>query len=246
MDGAQPVLPRSGRFNRAPLVQLLADGGIAQAGAQASAHASAQPLSFAQRWSPWLAWTDAIALSAVLADGLNTDPGSVQAGVPPLPLAGLPAPARQVITDSQRLRQDLAQAIHREPMFQPSAVADADATAPSADDLAALRRQHRQHQQAMDDRIAPLRARLRAVMAGVSPALSRLAALDGVLEPSLSARQRPLLAAVPAWLAQSAAQRPGVDGPAQVQAALLAELDLRWQPIAGLIGALQEAAGGQA
>lgn len=236
MDGAQPVLPRSGRFNRAPLVQLLADGGHAQA--------SPQPLSLAQRFGPWLAWTDAIALSAVLAEGA--------ASLPSAPAAGLTAAARQVIAEGQRLRHDLAQAIAQEPMFRNAASADALADAPAnsdapalgADDLAALRRQHRQHQQAMGDRIAPLRARLRAVMAGVSPALGRLAALDTVLDPSLSARQHQLLGAVPTWLAQGAARQPAA-APAQVQAALLAELDLRWQPIAGLIGALHEAAGGQ-
>lgn len=237
MDGAQPVLPRSGRFNRAPLVQLLADLGIAQAGPQ--------PLSFAQRFGPWLAWTDAIVLSAVL--GTGPQPAGARG---PVPLAALPVAANLLIDEAWRLRQDLAQAIGSDPALGPPTAIEGPL--PDADAGAALRRQHRLHQRTMDERIAALRTRLRAVMASVSPALAHLAALDAVLGPSLQARQRQLLAAVPAWLGRGGPQRsvpaqPGgapAAGPALVQAALLAELDLRWQPIAGLIGALHEAAGG--
>ena len=230
MDGAPPVLPRESSLHRAPLVQLLADLDIAQA--------PASPLSLAQRWSPWLAWTDAIALSAVLAAGDAPAPGGAR--------VGLSAAVRQAIDDAGQLRDALSRAILDDPLLR----LPAEATDP-ADAAAGLRRQHRLHQQALDERIGTLRARLRAVMPPVSPAMARLAALDAVLDPSLAGRQRQLLAVLPAWLDRGARRSPArprparlpADAASQVRAALLAELDLRWQPVAGLIEALQDAAG---
>jgi hypothetical protein len=102
----------------------------------------------------------------------------------------------------------------------------------------------------METRLAPLRARVRAALSGTSPALRQLAALDAVLEGALLVRERHLLSKVPLWLEQHLersrrAAAPSDAGP-RVQDTLLAELDLRLQPIEGMIEALIEARGASA
>ena len=247
MDGAPLVLPRESSLNRvclnraslnraslnrAPLVQLLAGLGMAPA--------APSPLSLAERWSPWLAWTDAIALSSVLATGAAAQTRAVD----PDPAVGRRSEAARAIADSLEVRQALAQAILDDPALQapqndpqPAGLPPADALADAqahaqADAHATLRRRHRQHQQALETAVATQRARLREVMPALGPALARLAALDAVLEPALASRQRSVLAALPDRLGHA---------PGQVRAALLAELDLRWQPVAGLLEAVQAA-----
>ena len=134
-------------------------------------------------------------------------------------------------------------------------------------DFAPYRRCYQAHQRLMQVRIAALRAQVRAALADQSAALGTLAALDGVLDQALSARERSLLATVPSLLearfarlhrAHLAAQArlPGSDcpapGPAQpappdawlaracseIQTVLLAEMDIRLQPVVGLVDAL--------
>jgi hypothetical protein len=92
--------------------------------------------------------------------------------------------------------------------------------------------------------VAALRERLRALLRRGSPAQARLAALDAVMEQLLALRERHLLAKLPGllaprwqhWQAQPGAWRQGFG--AEVQALLLAELDLRLQPAEGLAEAL--------
>jgi hypothetical protein len=124
-------------------------------------------------------------------------------------------------------------------------------------------------QQAMEAAIAPLRAQLRRALAARSPALARLAAVDAVMEQVLGEHERRLLATVPAQLEKRflalrteaarpaptpapADHRPHANSPSQawlsgfhheLQAVLLAELELRWQPIEGLLAALRTPSG---
>lgn len=109
-----------------------------------------------------------------------------------------------------------------------------------------------------------LRASVRAALARHSPALKRLATLDAAFDQALAARERELLATVPSFLARgfealynahrmSLARVQGEDDPAcwrqpggwldrfcrEMHSLLLAELDLRLQPVAGLIAALE-------
>ncbi len=136
-------------------------------------------------------------------------------------------------------------------------------------DWAPCRRRHVALQQAMAARTAPLRARLRASLQACSPALARLAALDAVLEAALAERERHLLAKVPRLLelhftrlaqtpvqidnqtAQPASRAAQPARPAAprlqpdalrltLQRLLLDELDLRLQPLEGLLLALQQ------
>jgi hypothetical protein len=124
-------------------------------------------------------------------------------------------------------------------------------------DFAPHRRRYLASQQAMETQIAPLRERLRARLAARSPAMARLAAVDAVLANALAAEEQRLLATVPGLLekhfrrlcqAESTAPdlpdgnlRPGRWLEAfgkDMQAVLLAELDLRFQPLEGLLEAL--------
>lgn len=229
--------PRIG-FNSAALIRLLADL------AQTEPAPSKQPL--AERLGLWLGWADAIALATAL-----NGPAAVMAG------AVAPA-ARAVAADLARVRADLAQAIGTD-----AGLAGSDGPGGHAADFAPFRRHYQAQQRVMAARISPLRARVRAALAGASPRLSQLAALDATLDHALGARERSLLAAVPSWLEKrfhhlrqahqatpAAAPAPGSAAqcppPAawrtvfcnEVQAVLHAEIDLRLQPVDGLVEAL--------
>lgn len=124
------------------------------------------------------------------------------------------------------------------------------------------RRFYLAHQRDMDASIRPLRAKARDALSAASPTLARLAALDAALDDSLWAHERRLLATTPALLEkrfeqqlkahrQTLTETAQTDNPAlwmqpgswlanfcqELQATLLAELDVRLQPTAGLIEA---------
>jgi hypothetical protein len=114
----------------------------------------------------------------------------------------------------------------------------------------------------MSAAIGALRVNARQALAEMSPAHRQLAELDATFEKALAARERNLLATIPMLLARRFAQRyqdhrdtladAANDDPAgwaqpdgwlegfcrDVQAVLLAELELRLKPVAGLIAAL--------
>lgn len=115
----------------------------------------------------------------------------------------------------------------------------------------------------METRVGNLRRRLRAALASRSPAMNRLAMVDAAMERALGAREQQLLSSAPValrghfervrkaeadQLAQTQAQssRPDVDSGAwlnvfrkDMQCVLLAELELRFQPVQGLLAALR-------
>lgn len=130
------------------------------------------------------------------------------------------------------------------------------------------RRFHLAHQAAMEPVVRALRGRVRRALAGASVRLRQLAALDQALDRILAGRERQLLATLPALLEKRFQQllaaheqvlietgqaddaslwmQPGgwlavfCD---ELQAVLIAELDLRLQPTLGLVEALQNEAG---
>jgi hypothetical protein len=129
------------------------------------------------------------------------------------------------------------------------------------------RRFYLAHQAEMEPGIRALRSRLRQALAGASTRLRLLAALDEALDRILTARERQLLATLPSLLERrfqqllAAHQRALLDsGQAdepllwmqqggwlaifceELQAMLIAELDLRLQPTLGLIEALHNEA----
>ncbi|NRF67579.1 DUF3348 family protein [Aquincola sp. S2] len=197
-------------------IRLLADLACAETGDSKQ--------TFAERLSGWLDWTDAIALSAAL-NGAETP---VAAADRP----GKGAKTASVFAACKRVRAELVRAITAEG-------ADAETTA----DLTASRRWYVGHQRTMTERIGVLRADVRQALSNRSPALARLAALDAVFDEALAARERHLLSQVPALLEQRFEQlRSAPDGAAtygrDMQRVLLAELDIRLQPIEGMMEAL--------
>lgn len=212
--------------------------------------------SFADRLGQWLDFADAIALFSALN-------GSTDA-------AGGPATAEHPALRDEfaRVRGALLDSINTDGVLTPGKArirlpAPAwHASTPGAADYLPYHRYYLAHQRDMGAAIAPLRASVRAGLAQRAPALRQLAALDGVLDQALAPRERSLLATVPQLLGRrfeqlhqahrSALSTP--DDPARwlqpgawlhtfcqdMRAVLLAELELRLQPVAGLLEALNE------
>ena len=107
-----------------------------------------------------------------------------------------------------------------------------------------------------------MRGKLRDRLAGASAEMARLAVLDASMEIALSPREHELLAAAPRLLgahferlrrnAESADGAQGAELPSgeasaawldvfrkDMQSVLLAELDVRFQPVEGLLAALR-------
>ncbi len=183
----------------------------------------------AARLGEWLDWPRAVVLSRAL-DG----PAAADDDTGP--------DADADADDCTRVREDLAQAIAADRGW-PAVDADSDAAA------AAVLRHCQSLQRAMQAATGRLRGQLRDRLARQTPRQARLAAVDAVLEAVLSPREHALLAPVPALLAAHCGRlqrgtggdghgwyRPFREDARQV---LLAELDLRFQPVEALLAALR-------
>lgn len=192
---------------------------------------------FAERLSHWLGWADAISLSSALSA--------------PAPAAAPAAAGRTGDEqDAARVRAALARG-HAAAVQDTRADTAAAAATPDATSFLPFRRRYHERQQAMDLAIAPLRTRLRAQLAGRSPALARLAAVDGVMAQVVGERERTLLAGVSVLLEKRFEQLRQAAGPdpaggrwlntfrQDMLGLLQAELDLRFQPVEGLLAALR-------
>jgi hypothetical protein len=192
--------------------------------------------TFADRLSQWFSWTDAISLSAAL-DG---SPAAVSSG------ARTSGDAE--VSECTRVRTALVNAISEN---MRGSTADATTT-----DFSPFRRRYLARQQAMEASIGPLRGRLRAKLAARSPAMARLAAVDVVMEQVLGAQEHRLLSTVPTLLEKHFERLRQADSNApeaheaqpgawlgvfrkDMQDVLLAELDIRLQPVEGLLEALR-------
>ena len=141
-----------------------------------------------------------------------------------------------------------------------SVLGAADAELPPG--FAPYRQHYLNQQRAMQTASGRLRGRLRDMLARQSPAKARLAEVDAVMEATLSPREHSLLSHVPVLLglhyqrllaaaAHDPADAPASDAPAaptgpwlvtfrqDLRIALLAELDVRFHPIDGLLAALR-------
>lgn len=250
-------LPRT-HLNSAGLVRALA--GLAVAEIPASRQ------SLAERLGDWLDFKDALALFSALnaqaaADGGTTASATAIAGARHACKRVRAALAESIASDgvSQpgKARIELP-------------VPTAQDTAEEAADFEPWRRYYLAHQRDMNANIGALRATVRAALARRSPALAKLAALDAVMDQALAERERALLATVPALLEQRFGQRldahraavadsQAADDPAawmgpggwlagfcaELKAVLLAELELRLQPVTGLLEALDNEMGKQ-
>ncbi len=180
------------------------------------------------RLGQWVDWSRAVALSAAL-DGRLPEP----------------AEAAETLDD---LLADCAQA---EASLLASLNEDAEAErlldlaeAAATANFASLRQRYLVLQRAMQTATGRLRGRLRDQLVQMAPELARLAEVDAVMEQTLSPREQALLATAPAVLGarfERVHGQPGWRAPFRndMRSLLLAELELRFHPIQGLLAALR-------
>jgi len=239
-------VPRTS-FNSSRLVRLLADFAVTEV-------AEAKQ-SFAERLGQWLDFTDAMELYSALNENA---PAQAQPSASPA-IDEEFARLRHALAESITTDGVLTTGNVRIKLPTPAAHLAVE----SAADFSPYHRYYLAHQRDMAAGIGPLRAKARAALAAHSPALGRLAALDAVMDQAMATRERNLLSMVPLLLAKrfehlykahqaARGETPVADDPAQwmqpggwlaaycrdMQAVLLAELDLRLEPVAGLIEAL--------
>ena len=180
----------------------------------------------AERLGEWLNVADAIAQHS-----LHQTLPSVTAR-----RAAIKTGAVEARAELERLRATLSQSIATPP--QPPVDASDTEFAPH-------------HQRCLDQQrrmemgVDALRGHLRQTLAATSPRLAQLAALDATLDQMLGGREQRLLAGLPALLKARFEQlrqaHPDTWPPLfeqDFQQALLAELDLRLQPVVGMIEAM--------
>ena len=237
--GMASAPPLRSRLHRSPLLRLLDELRLAEG--------SAGTTTLAERLGQWMGWTDAITLSSAL-QGSGEAPASASANA----VADALAPAAKTLS---KLRADITARLPPESPIHPAA------------EYPEYRQYHLARQRMMLSRIGPARAELRQRLARQSSALRQLAALDAAWDEALAARERHLLARLPAWLEdhfrrlRAAHPDPNPAATLAVPGAtpsttlpalpawltrfrqdqrtlLLAELDLRLQPLEGLAEAL--------
>jgi hypothetical protein len=236
-------------FNRSALVRVLSD---------TLPEVPDPKYDFGERLGQWLDFSDALTLFSVL----NTEAGSGT----PIASANSDLPAQLA-----RVRRNLSDSIHNDGVFSadpariPFPTPLPNATPKSAADFSPYHRYYLAHQRDMNSAITALRANARKALAGQSAAGKQLADLDAAFEKFLSVRERNLLSNIPIMLGKRFDQRYAehrvaltdiTDDPAtwtqpgswleafchDAQTALIAELELRLKPVAGLIAALGSAA----
>ncbi|HEU4670759.1 MAG TPA: DUF3348 family protein [Dyella sp.] len=190
--------------------------------------------SLPDRLGGWLDWTQALSLAAAL-DSAAATPDTAAAA--PDDLAA----------ECARVRDTLLAAIHHEPLLAAGSTAAGDA------DFAPYRQAYLARQRAMQASVGRLRGRLRDALLQLparpghpDAAPARLAEVDAVMEVALTPREHGLLARVPDLLARRFERLHAAGEPhrldlfrREMQSVLLAELDLRFQPVDALLAALR-------
>ena len=198
------------------LVRLL--GRLTEADAPESKQA------FSDRLSQWVGWTDAISLSSAL----NSAPAT-------------PPPAKRSPSHTEDAQAERVKSAQTAAIAEDMRSASNDAAA----EFSAWRRRYLARQQAMAASIGPLRGRLRDTLATRSPAMARLAAVDAVMEQVLGAQEHRLLGTVPGLLEKHFKRLRESETPddrafgKDMHSVLLAELDIRFQPVEALLEALR-------
>lgn len=203
--------------------------------------------SFADQLSQWLGWTDAIALSGALNGSGGAAPAPASAG------------ATDTVTSAGE-EEGLCQRVRSASTLAMAEDVRALALDPTPADFVPYRRRYVARQQAMASSIELLRDRLRETLASRSPEMARLAEVDTVMARVLDAQAQRLFASVPVLLEKyfkrlRTADQAGQDAtdPTETPPAAawldafgqdmhrvwLAELELRLQPVEGLLEALR-------
>ena len=210
--------------------------------------------SLSQRLSQWLDWTHSIALSGALDGKPAADDGAMSSSV------------SAEGEECARTRAALITAIMGGGAGAPTAAGQKPAIEAAADttvDYSPFRQRYLTLQRSMQSATGRLRGRLRDRLAEGTADMARLAEVDAVMERALSPREQTLLATVPTVLGEhferlrQAGDTNVTDEPASqnkpaaasgawldvfrrdMQSVLLAELDLRFQPVDGLLAALR-------
>jgi hypothetical protein len=202
------------------------------------------PLVLSERLSQWIDWNRAVALSKAL-DGRLPDA-----------IDDAPGFDRDEESECARVRTALVNAIADMPAVERNSI---DAVV----DYTVFRERYLDLQRTMQAETGRLRGRLRDRLTQRSAELARLAEVDAVMELTLSPREQTLLATVPVLLGKhfdrlhEAGQNPLTKPPDAIddraakpgvwldrfrqdlQSVLLAELELRFHPVEGLLEALR-------
>ena len=197
---------------------------------------------FSERLGQLIDFSDSIAIS----EAHGTGPArAFQAGT---------ASTEDITGEFQRVRDSIVRSVTRSctPGGGPSRVklplrSDLDLEAPAADPYLKF---YSAQQREIAHRVHNLTARIRQDVAGLSPAMARLVAVDTALGNTLAAQTRQYFAEIPALLARHFEQvrrdNPGLPEAvleqfcAQLRELLLAELETRLLPALGLIEAINE------
>lgn len=214
----------------------------------------------AQQLSQWLRAVDAIQLSRAL-HAIESMPYETERPRAALDMCALDAAFQAVKADVIGLiMANMAPARATRGRAHHTSADDSYPQAP--EDFAAHIQRYLGQQKQMDVKLAALRAQMRQQLSRSTPALRKLAALDGVMEQMLGAHEQRLWASLPGCLErrlahrrqqhQQALQTSGQgDAPHRwrqlggwlwafeqdLQALLLAEMQVRLQPIVGLLEA---------
>jgi len=233
-------------FNRSALIRVLSG---------ALPEVSGLNYDFGERLGQWLDVSDALVLYSALAPRAGGEAVVCPAN------DGLPE-------QLARVRLHLSDSINADGVFNsqpariPFPVPPPNATPERAADYSPYHRYYLAHQRDMSAAITALRANARKALAAQSVAGRQLAELDATFDTLLAPRERTQLGNIPILLSKRFLQRyadhcamlgeGGVDDPASwvqpggwleafcqdAQTVLLAELELRLKPVAGLIAAL--------
>lgn len=247
-------------FNTSRLIRYLADLAPPEG-------APSQPV-FAQRLGHWVSFTDAMTLYAALNPGAEP----ARAGTPAATSAACAAADAELTRVRTAMVEVIQRSCAAVPgaariKFPLPAVETGPEIAVS---YAPFHRFCVSVQREMDAKLGPLRASVRQALAQASPALRQLAALDATFDTVLGERERRLLGTVPAMLEKRFTQlrsehqqmlatsgqtddsaawlRPGAwlaRFREELCGVLLAQWELRLQPVTGLVQALANEVNGQ-
>ena len=183
-------------------------------------------LSLPDRLGQWLDWKHALALAAAL-------------DARPAAAAVTTAAPDDLYAEYARAREVLAAAIDDAPLLAPAT--------PAEPDYAAFRQLCLNRQRATQAAVGRLRGKLRDALAA-SPGMGQLAEVDAAMEVAITPREHALLAKVPELLGQRFDRLRAAGDTSttrldsfrrDMRSVLLAELDLRFQPVDALLAALR-------
>nr|WP_291008979.1 DUF3348 family protein [Hydrogenophaga sp.] len=203
---------------------------------------SAPRQDVAERLGQWLNVNEAIALRTTQASVAAAGTAAARRATPPVDQQALHTALQREL---QRVRAVLIQSITARDASHRSDPNELDI------EWALFHQRLNDQQRRMELSVEALRGHVRQALGQSTPELAQLAALDAAMEPLLAGREQRLLGSLPAFLkARFVALRQQVADPSdtapddlhwlqtfanEFEQTLLAELDLRLQPVIGLI-----------